>query len=123
MGDIERILSRIALKSARPRDLSHLAQALPLLNPLNQILVANQSSVLQKLRLHLTPLPELADLLTQALVENPPMIIRDGGVIATGFDEELDELRALNEHATDKLTAFELQEKERTGLSSLKIWF
>ena len=121
--DLERIISRIALKSARPRDLLQLRQTLALLPECQHILAANQSPLIQTYSKHLIPQPDLHDLLIQSLVDNPPMLIRDGGVIATGFDEELDELRALSDNATDKLLALEREEKERSGLSSLKFGF
>jgi len=121
--DVQRIISRIALKSARPRDLIQLRQTLALLPEIKSILINNQAELIKELSSHLTPLPVLLDLLMQALVDNPPMLIRDGGVIAKGFDEELDELRSLNEHATDKLLTLEQQEKQRSGLSSLKFGF
>ena len=121
--DLERIISRIALKSARPRDVLQLRQTLSLLPQCQQMLTDNQSQLIQELSAHLVPQPALHDLLKQALVDNPPMLIRDGGVIATGFDEELDELRELSDNATDKLLALEQEEKERSGLSSLKFGF
>ncbi|MFA5959725.1 MAG: DNA mismatch repair protein MutS [Tatlockia sp.] len=121
--DIERIVSRIALKSARPRDLLQLRQTLELLPQLQAAIANNASALIKQLFEHLSPQPELHGLLTQALVENPPLLIRDGGVIATGFDEELDELRALNTNATEKLVALELAEKQRLNLSSLKFGY
>lgn len=121
--DIQRIISRIALKSARPRDLIQLRQTLALLPEIRLILTHHQTEFIKELSADLTPLPILLDLLSQALVDNPPMLIRDGGVIAKGFDEDLDELRSLSEHATDKLLMLEQQEKARSGLSSLKFGF
>lgn len=123
LGDVERIATRIALKSARPRDLVQLGQTLSHLPALQKILSDNQAALMQKLVKQLIPQPLLLDLLNQALVDNPPMLIRDGGVIAKGFDEELDELRALSENANDKLQELEIREKERSGLSSLKLGF
>lgn len=121
--DVQRILSRIALKSARPRDLIQLRQTLALLPDIKSILSNNHAELIQAISSHLTPIPDLQDLLMQALVDNPPMLIRDGGVIAKGFDDELDELRGLSEHATDKLLTLEQQEKQRSGLSTLKVGF
>lgn len=121
--DVERIASRIALKSARPRDLTQLRQTLSLLPELHQSLNNNQAELTREIRQHLKPQPELLDLLNTALVDNPPMLIRDGGVIATGFDEELDELRALSENANGKLLELENNEKIRSGLSSLKFGY
>ena len=121
--DLQRIISRVALRSARPRDLVQLQQTLALLPQLHQHIAASTSSMLAKLASYLTPLPELLGLLNSALVTNPPMLIRDGGVIAPGFDEELDELRELSDNASDKLLALEQAEKTRSGLPSLKFGF
>ncbi|KTC68170.1 DNA mismatch repair protein MutS [Legionella birminghamensis] len=121
--DVERILSRIALGSARPRDLVQLRQSLNLLPELNACLQSHSSPLLKQIRLGLTPQPELLTLLTEAVIDNPPVLIRDGGVIAPGFDEELDELRALSENANGKLNEFEIAEKQRTGLSTLKFGY
>ena len=121
--DIQRINSRIALKSARPRDLLQLRQTLSLLPELHQALKNNQATLTCELTNHLTPQPILLDLLNSALVDNPPMLIRDGGVIAQKFDEELDELRGLSDNATERLHVLELEEKKRSGLSSLKFGY
>ncbi len=79
-----------------------------------------QTKIIRELRQHLAPLPHLSDLLTNALVDNPPALIREGGVIAKRVDEELDELRALSENANDQLQELELFEKSKSGLSTLK---
>ncbi|ASQ45350.1 DNA mismatch repair protein MutS [Legionella clemsonensis] len=121
--DIERIASRIALKSARPRDLVQLRNTLVLLPEFSEALKSNQTPLIKEIASKLLPQPTLYELLAAALVENPPMLIRDGGVIATGFDEELDELRRLNSNATDKLIELEHAEKQRSGLSSLKFGY
>ncbi|CDZ78536.1 DNA mismatch repair protein MutS [Legionella massiliensis] len=121
--DVERIVSRIALKSARPRDLVQLRQSLALLPEFSEIIAKSESPLLKTLAQALVPQPVLQDLLASALVDNPPMLIRDGGVIATGFDEELDELRALNDNATEKMLDLENAEKQRSGLSSLKFGY
>ncbi len=121
--DVERIVSRIALKSARPRDLIQLRLTLALLPELHCAIATTKSTLLIELASHLIAQPVLHDLLTNALIDNPPMLIRDGGVIAPGFDEELDELRALNDNATEKLIALENAEKLRSGLSTLKFGY
>lgn len=120
-GDVERISTRIALKSARPRDLLQLKTSLALLPELHPIVQNHSAQMLQQLSPALQPQPELCHLLDSALVDNPPMLIRDGGVIKAGFDDTLDELRHLSEHANDKLDELEQQERARTGLSTLKI--
>jgi len=124
IGDVERILARVALYSARPRDLARLRDALAALPALEQALADYpEGSALDELRRHVHPYPELADTLTRALVENPPVVIRDGGVIAEGFDAELDEHRGLAEHAGDYLVQLETRERERTGLPGLKVGY
>ncbi|WP_028387801.1 DNA mismatch repair protein MutS [Legionella fairfieldensis] len=121
--DVERIASRVALKSARPRDLIQLRQTLALLPELHTIVAGNDSLFIKERIHHLKPQTVLHELLVSALVDNPPMLIRDGGVIACGFDEELDELRTLNDNATEKLIELENAEKQRSGLSSLKFGY
>lgn len=121
--DVERIVSRIALKSARPRDLIALRNTLGLLPTLNVAIQNNQAALIRQLKEHISPLPNLQQLLDAALVENPPMLIRDGGVIAQGFDEELDELKILSTNANETLIKLEQDEKQQTGLSTLKFGF
>ncbi|MGL5742901.1 MAG: DNA mismatch repair protein MutS [Legionella sp.] len=121
--DVERIVSRIALKSARPRDLVALGNTLTILPELNAFLHANQSTLTEQIKKCIKPLPELQQLITSAIIENPPVLIRDGGVIAPGFDEELDELQMLSTRANEKLLHLEQAEKQRTGLSTLKFGF
>ncbi|RUR13903.1 DNA mismatch repair protein MutS [Legionella sp. km772] len=121
--DVERIVSRIALKSARPRDLVALRTTLALLPGLNDLLEENTTTLINQLKKHLKPLPLIQQLLEKAIIDNPPMLIRDGGVIAPGFDEELDELSMLSTNAQQKLASFENEEKQKTGLSSLKFGF
>lgn len=123
ISDVERITSRVALKSARPRDLMQLKHTLSLLPEITDLIQRHQSPKLTALLPNLNPLPELHDLLAKALVENPPMLIRDGGVIAKGFDETLDELRELSEHAAEKLLQLEQAEKQRAGLPMLKFGY
>lgn len=122
--DIERIASRIALASARPRDLVQLRETLAVLPELHQKLDTHyQANMLVDITHHLTPKPALLSLLDTAIVENPPMLIRDGGVIKAGFDALLDEYRALSENSNDALKKLEADEKERSGLSTLKFGF
>ena len=122
-GDVERIVSRIALNSARPRDLVQLRQTLSVLPRLQDLLKSYASSLLQLITQQLQPLPELQTLLTAAIVDHPPTFIREGGVIAPGFDEELDALRAISTDANAALAKLEQEEKQRSGLSSLKFGF
>ncbi|WP_106477598.1 DNA mismatch repair protein MutS [Phytohalomonas tamaricis] len=124
IGDLERILARIALRSARPRDLARMRDGLNALPELAEALTTFETgSILDNLKRHIVPYPALADTLTRALIDNPPVVIRDGGVIAAGFDDELDELRGLHEHAGDYLLKIETRERERTGLAGLKVGY
>jgi DNA mismatch repair protein MutS len=121
--DLERISTRIALKTARPRDLVELRTTLGLLPELQTHLSAIQSPLLKTLAAQINVFPELHALLQQAIIENPPVTIRDGGVIAEGYDAELDELLALSENAGAFLMELEEREKKRTGLSTLKVGY
>jgi DNA mismatch repair protein MutS len=123
IGDIERILSRVALRSARPRDLRQLAAALERIPSLRKTTEASDSPLLQSLRKQIGKHPRERELLQKALVDNPPMLIRDGGVIAAGYDEELDDLRAIAENADQYLLDLESREKSRTGISTLKLGY
>ena len=121
IGDIERISARIALRSARPRDLSALLVSLEQLPLLQEQLAAHSAPLLMKLRQHLAPPVELIQLLKASIKTEPSVVIREGGVIANGFDAELDELRALQTNHGDFLLQYEMAEKARTGLTNLKV--
>jgi DNA mismatch repair protein MutS len=123
IGDMERILARVALRSARPRDLTRLCRSLTAVPSLVAQLRPIENPHLQQLADRLGNFPELTELLDRALVENPPMVIRDGGVIAEGFDTELDELRNISTNAGDFLVQLETRERERTGLTTLKVGY
>ena len=127
IGDLERILARIALRSARPRDLAHLRAALGALPMLRQLLLALQgvaaSPLLHRLIDDFGEHSDELDLLRRAVTDSPPHFLRDGGVIAAGYDAELDELRLLGGHTEQFLLELERRERERTGLSSLKLGF
>ncbi len=122
IGDVERILARVALRSARPRDLAKLAQALQILPGLRSLLPTDDG-LLDELLVELGEFPALADELERALVDNPPMVMRDGGVIASSYDKELDELRSISENASDYLLSIEQREREQTGISTLKVGY
>lgn len=123
IGDLERILSRVALRSARPRDLLRLRLALEAIPEINQLLATTQAERLLQLNQRIIAQPDITTTLITALVENPPSVIRDGGIFAKGYDGELDELLSLSTNATDYLAEMERSEKERTGISSLKVGF
>ena len=120
---MERILTRVALRSARPRDLTRLHESLAVLPQLETTLACAPVEHLTSLATAAKPLPDLVELLGSAIQENPPVVIRDGGVIADGYDSELDELRALNTNAGDYLLELEEREKARTGIATLKVGY
>jgi DNA mismatch repair protein MutS len=123
IGDLERILARIALRSARPRDLTQLRAALGALPALRRLVAAAQSPLLQQLTADIGEHHDEHALLERAIVDAPPHYLRDGGVIAEGYDAELDELRTLGGNTEKFLMELEQRERERSGLSSLKLGF
>ena len=123
IGDIERILARIGLRNARPRDLARLRDALAALPALQSAMSSLEVEHLQGLARTISTYPALADLLNRAIIDNPPAVIRDGGVLKTGYDAELDELQGLSENAGQYLMDLETREKARTGLANLKVGY
>ena len=121
IGDIERITARIALKTARPRDLSGLLMSLQQLPLLQNQLQGMQTSMLQTLATHLQAPHDVVTLLSCAIRPEPSVLLREGGVIADGYDAELDELRALQNNHGEFLLQFEAAEKARTGITNLKV--
>lgn len=123
IGDVERIISRVSLGSARPRDLLKLKLSLQQLPQMTPLLSDLKTPLIAKLKQALDPQDELTVLLDQAIIDNPPMLIRDGGVIKAGFSSELDELRQLKDQASDFLIDMEAKERETTGISTLKVGY
>jgi DNA mismatch repair protein MutS len=123
VGDLERILARIALRSARPRDLVQLRAALGTLPALRQLVAGAQSPLLLQLLARISDHQAEHSLLQRAIDAAPPHYLREGGVIAQGYDAELDELRALGSNTEQFLIELEQRERERSGLSSLKLGF
>lgn len=123
IGDIERILARIGLKTARPRDLARLSNALQILPTLQHLMHSLDAKRLQFLAEKIKIYPNLAELLQRAIIENPPAVIREGGVIKPGYDAELDELLLLSENAGQYLIDLENRERQRTGLQGLKVGY
>jgi DNA mismatch repair protein MutS len=123
VGDIERGLARVALKSARPRDLAQLRDALGKLPELQQLLRDLDAPLLSALATCASTYPDLHDLLTRAIVELPPPILREGGVIKPGYDAELDELKIISEHSDRYLLDLETRERERTGIANLRLGY
>jgi DNA mismatch repair protein MutS len=123
IGDLERMLARVALRSARPRDLTGLREGLARLPALREAVANVPAPRLVELADECGEHGETLGLLERAIIEEPPVLIRDGGVIATGWDAELDALRALSTEADGFLAALEARERERTGLPSLKVGY
>jgi DNA mismatch repair protein MutS len=123
IGDLERILSRVALRSARPRDLTQLRGSLAALPTLRQSLADNVSPLISQLFAAVAEHSAEHALLVKAIVDSPPHYLRDGGVIADGYDAELDELRSLSGNTEQFMVDLEQRERQRSGLSSLKLGF
>ncbi|WP_227869634.1 DNA mismatch repair protein MutS [Undibacterium parvum] len=123
--DIERITTRIALQSARPRDLAGLREGLQHLPSIRSYVAMcvqdSHTTVLTQILANLATPTECLDLLERSLMLQPATMVRDGGVIASGFDAELDELRALSENAGQFLIDLETSERARTGISNLRV--
>jgi len=123
VGDVERILARVALRSARPRDLAGLRDALGHLPELQGLLLGIDSPLLVQLAQSAGPQPEAHAMLMAALVATPPAMLREGGVIASGYDGDLDELRRISEHSDEALLDLESRERERTGFANLRFGY
>ncbi|MGB5579267.1 MAG: DNA mismatch repair protein MutS, partial [Woeseia sp.] len=123
IGDVERILSRVALRSARPRDLAQLGATLEKIPALRESLQELPGALLAALRERTGEHARQRQLLDRAIIDNPPMLIRDGGVVKDGFDAELDDLRAIASNADQYLINLETRERERSGISTLKLGY
>jgi len=123
VGDVERILARVALRTARPRDLTQLRTSLRVLPALRAALSGFDSPLIQQLQARIGQHPEVLTLLTAAIAIEPATLVRDGGVIAQGYDSELDELRHIGTHTEEFLLQLERRERERTGLTGLKLGY
>ncbi len=123
VSDLERLVGRLNLGTASPRDLLALNRSLSKTPDINLMLSDAQSLLLQVLSENIFELPEIQTLIKTAISDDPPMNFADGGVIRSGFNEELDELRKISSTAKQTIAAFEEQEKRRTGISNLKVRF
>jgi DNA mismatch repair protein MutS len=121
IGDVERVLARVALRSARPRDLAALREALGTLPQMQGALTGLDAPLLAATACDLGPRQDLHELLKRALVHMPPPLLREGGVIAAGFDASLDELRSIATGADRHLLELEERERRRTGIAQLKV--
>ncbi|EQB98836.1 DNA mismatch repair protein MutS [Photorhabdus temperata] len=123
VGDLERVLARLALRSARPRDLARMRHAFQQLPDIHQIMASSDSPYIKQLQKNIGQFDELQELLEKAIVETPPVLVRDGGVIAPGYNSELDEWRALADGASNYLEQLEIREREKLGIDTLKVGF
>ena len=123
ISDVERITARVALRQVRPRELTGLRATLQALPALRQQVPADQAVLLDMLAEALTPPAEIEALLTKAIADEPAVLLRDGSVIASGYDEQLDELRAISQNCDAFLLDLETRERTRTGISNLRVQF
>jgi DNA mismatch repair protein MutS len=123
IGDLERILSRVALRSARPRDLATLRDGLAAAPSLHETLSSLDAPLLHELLERLGEHRDTVQLLQAAVVERPPALLREGGAIADGYDAELDELRQLSTNADQYLVELEARERAATGIATLKVGY
>ncbi len=123
VSDVERIAARVALRQVRPRELAGLRATLLTLPALQSQVPPSGSALLQSLGDGLLASPHLAELLSRAIAEEPAVLVRDGGVIATGFDAELDELRGISQNCDAYLLDLEARERARTGIGNLRVQY
>jgi len=123
ISDLERIAARISTARATPRDLAAAGRTLRKIPPMREILNSCSAPLLNQLGGQCDSMDELADLLEAAIIPEPPMHLRDGGVIQTGFDQQLDKLRSLSKDGRSFLADYQQKEIQRTGIANLKIGF
>jgi len=123
IGDLERLISKVPLGKVNPREIRSLAGALCALGPIKELLTANGNDVLAGIAAKLDALPDVCAEIDRQLMESPAVNLHKGGVIADGFDPELDELRDITRNGKSRLAGIQQREAERTGISSLKIGF
>ncbi len=123
IGDIERIIARIGLSTSKPKDLAVLRDSLKKIASIKKLLDNSELDILKEYSQNIDPLADLEILLTNAIMEIPSTFLRDGNVIAQGYNEELDDLRNLMNGSEKLLEEIEAREKEQTGISSLKVKF
>ncbi len=119
--DLERLVARVSMGTAGPRDLTSLAESLRLLPRVRSVIAELQAPLTTSLRAEIDELADVRDRIAAALVDEPPALARDGGLIRDGFDADLDEIRAISRGGREAIAAMEEQERARTGVASLKI--
>jgi DNA mismatch repair protein MutS len=123
VGDLERLISKVPLGKINPREVVQLRRSLEAIDPMKQLLADSGSDYLGKVAESLNPCPKLRELIGRQVVEEPPVNLSKGGVIADGYSAELDELRNIINNGRDLLVEVQQREIERTGISSLKVGF
>ena len=123
IGDMERVMARIVYATANAKELRALEQTLRCLPAIKESLAGRRSTMLQSVWADMDPLTDVADQISAAIVDDPPFSVREGGMIADGFNEELDSLRAIVRDNKGFIAAIQQQEQERTGIKKLKIGY
>ncbi len=121
MSDLERLSGRVVAGSALPRDLVSIRETLTHVGAVRAEISPCNSTMLKALQTKIAELPDVVSLIDRAIVDEPPLSVREGGFIRAGFDAELDELRGMRAHAKEWMANFEAGEKRRTGIQSLKV--
>ena len=121
--DMERLVTRISYKTANPRDLIAFRNSLAMLGPIRDVLKAFRKEVLGQIREDIDPLEDLHDLIDRAIIEDPPILIREGGLIKEGYNEDVDRFRKAQTDGKTWLTELEAREREKTGIKNLRIKF
>ena len=121
--DLERLSSRIAFGNINARDLKWIAASLKVLPELKQQLLSLDEPLTNQLAEHMVDVSHITDIIEQAIFDNPPLTIKEGGIIKSGYNEELDELRYIRDHGKQWLATFEQEERERTGIKGLKVGY
>ena len=119
--DLERLLGKISYQSANPRDLIAFRNSLGMMKPIKTVLEAFQKELLVEIREDIDPLEDLFSLINAAIEEDPPLLVREGGIIKDGFDETIDSLRKAKTEGKNWLAALEEEDRNRTGIKNLKI--
>jgi len=121
IGDLERLIARISLGTANARDVLNLGNTLKRIPLFKEILKKSEAAILRDIEKRLVPLTEITDLIDRAIVENPPLSLRDGGLIKDGYNARLDELRNITRQGKDWIVNLQKEEIKRTGINSLKV--
>src|SRR5579883_358598 len=121
--DLERLLAKLTIGSAGPREVLALGRSLEKIGPLRGLIEAAQACRLRDLHARLDAVPEVRDRILQAIADEPPVNLADGGAIRAGYHPELDELRDLRVHGQQYIAQIEARERARTGIGSLKVRF